>query len=120
MKCIVETTGSFMFINTDLSEIQHNRPSVTGHSAFIDLRLNNKELKILARNLPHKASDVEFAKALKAAKGKVSLAVSAYCAELGVDTEGEAIEVEIAPKKVADKKAKELADKKAKELADKG
>ena len=129
MKCIVETTGSFMLLNSTLEEIPSERPSVTTMGSFVDIRINKKELKVFARNLPRKASDEDFKKVLDIMDGKVKPAVEAYCAELGVTIDGEArddIEEDVEAEAIAAEEAKEAEEKvaaeaeaEAEELADK-
>lgn len=113
MKCIVETTGRFMLLNTTSEEIPSQRPSVTTMTPFVDVRINKKELKVLARNLPRKANDADFKEVLVAMEGNKKAAVAAYAAEFGLTIDGEPLdEVEVSQEEKARLEAEE-AEKKA-------
>jgi membrane protein involved in colicin uptake len=118
MKHIVETTGSFMLLNSNREEIDSNRPSVVTHTPFVDIRINKKELKVLARNLPKEASDDDFFEVFVEMERDAKAAVEAYCAELGVTIDGDErddiTETETAKQK-AEAEAKAKAEAEAKE-----
>ena len=99
MKCIVETTGEFMLLNIPtMEEIPADRPAVVFLTPFIDVRINRKELKVLARDLPKHASDEDFAEVFNTMKDDKKAAVAAFCAEYGIDVEGnklDEMEVEV-------------------------
>lgn len=93
-KSIVETSGKFMLINADNSEIHHDRPTLTKHTTFVDECIASGRLKLFATSLPETASDADFFKTWKEAKGDRKLAVEAYCAELGLNPAGQSIKAE--------------------------
>jgi hypothetical protein len=90
-------------MNSDGAEISAHRACVATMTTFIDLRINSKELKVLGRNLPKEADDVEFYKVLKeiteddgfkATNEQLRMAVASYCATLGVTPDGEPVDTE--------------------------
>jgi len=112
MKCIVETTGSFMLLNTTMEAIPSQRPCVTTMNTFVNIAINEKKLKVLARNLPRKASDTEFLEGYIALEKDGKQAAAAYCAEFGLTIDGEPlddVEVETETQK-EEKEEKEDAD----------
>ena len=126
MKCIVETTGDFMLLNSTFEEISAQRACVTTMTPFVDIRINKKELRVLARNLPRNANDEDFNVVLNAMKDEDANyctaeqskdAAAAYCAEFGLDVDGqdlEATEIETKAQKKARLKAEqEQADAEA-------
>jgi len=95
-KCIVETTGSFMLLNSTGEEINANRPSVVVHTDFVDEQQTSrpKQLNILASGLPLDATDAEFEKFLKDSNDDEALAIESFCAAHGVDIKGEPVKQE--------------------------
>jgi len=89
MKCIVETTGMFLLVNTNGEEVRATRPSVVTNTNFIETRLQKEQLKILARGLPDSATDAEFKEFLKASPDDVKLAVASFCGKFGLTIDGD-------------------------------
>lgn len=109
MKCIVETTGEFMLLTNHSEEIPAHRPAVIIKDAFVEIKLERGELRVLAQVLPKEATDGQFVATLreftkgidrrdrkqaKKYKEQVKAAVLAYTAEFGYDLFGEQLEVE--------------------------
>ena len=116
MKCIVETAGKFMLVNSNGEEISSRRPSVATFTPFIDSRILKKDLRCLATDLPmgaededfnevyqemikglkpcHDPEDPKYDKYQKALRKKGKAAVDSYCSTLGKDRLGEEVEVE--------------------------
>lgn len=91
-KVIVETTGSFILLNTDLQEINCHRPTVVRKTGFVEQEAGNGRLKILAVKLPHEASDEEFLEFWIDSNKDKELAISSYCAAYGCNPQGDAVE----------------------------
>lgn len=108
MKCIVETKGDLSLLTPTFEDIKHDRPTVVPHSTFIDVKLNEGQLKILARDLPKEASDEDFKQVYKELESDTKQAVAAYCSEFGKDPTG--IERDDLEGEAAKKKAEEEAD----------
>lgn len=109
MKCIVETTGKFSLISGNGDHIKDDRPSVVSNNSFIESRMYRGDLRILAKNLPPEASDVEFYEFYIECKKNTELAVNSYCAKFGLNTQGEATETVSETK--AERKEREKAEK---------
>lgn len=108
-KCIVETTGDFMLLSPRGEEIHAHRPTVIVKDAFVDIKLQRGEIRVLAQKLPSEASDVDFLvivremtkdlnrhdkKQATKYRKQVKAAVLAYAAEYGYDAFGEQISSE--------------------------
>lgn len=117
-KCIVETTGDFMFSCPNGETIEAHRACVVSYTPFVDHRLARGDLRTFASGLPMKASDDDFMKTVAECEGNFPMAVEAYCAELGVDTKGEPIDHEKKPESKAERKAREKAEAEAKAKAE--
>ena len=121
-KCIVETTGEFGLVNNDYSAIHSHRPTVTRKTQLVEVKVADRQLRMLASTLPDQANDEDFLTVLNEV-GDTKLAVSAYCSEFGIDNQGDEIAIEgsaitVAAQEAADAMAKEIAEAKAKEDAD--
>lgn len=89
MKCIVETSGDFGLLNTNKDFIEAHRPTVTEFTSFVEERIGNGEVSLLARGLPDEALDADFVTFFNEAEGDTPLAVESFCAALGVNTTGQ-------------------------------
>lgn len=95
-KCIVKTAKNYTLLNTSKETIPHGRPSVTTMTPFVENKMHEpaRTLRVLASGLPMEANDKEFVSFWNAAERNEELAVKAYCAKFGLDTEGNPIEIE--------------------------
>lgn len=115
-KCIVETTGEFGLVNNDYSAIHSHRPTVTRKTQLVEIKIAERQLRMLASTLPDQANDEDFYKVWLDSDKDAKLAVAAYCGEFGVDAHGDEIETENDPaKEAAEKAAAEAAAKQAEE-----
>ena len=94
-KCIVEPKASVTLLNTNGDAIHHNRPTLTTMTQFIESKLQDGTIRVLARHLPKEASDAKFHVTYKELEGNSKQAVHAYCAEFGLTPDGEELETEI-------------------------
>lgn len=78
-KLLVETTGEFMLVDYDQKGliIEHNRPTVTEPTTFVQTRTSLGQLRVVAE-LTDEATDEEFAKYVKDSDGDIELAVDAF------------------------------------------
>lgn len=89
MKLLIETTGSFMFVDPETSaEIHSSRPTVAPKSNFVMSRVASGAIKVLSNELTDEATDAEFAKFVADSKDKegktdMDLAVSSFVAKFG-------------------------------------
>lgn len=94
LKCIVRPIGSFMYLNSDGTEIHFNRPSVTLKTDFVEQLRDDGKLRILAIRLPLEANDLQFKDCYNKCKSDDALAIEAYCAEFGQTPSGEELIIE--------------------------
>lgn len=111
-KVIVKTTAMNDFLCPTGEVIDCARPSVVTMSAFVDSLIARKQVKRLASGLPETATDVDFLKCLKASEDE-TLAVVAFCAELGTTVDGELLDTENTglSKSRTSKKTRDAGDK---------
>lgn len=95
LKCIVRPIGSFMYLNSDFTEIHFNRPSVTLKTDLVEQLRDDGKLRILAIGLPIVASDLEFKDCYIQCNSNDTLAINAYCAEFGQTPSGEKLITDI-------------------------
>lgn len=94
-RCIVQTKGDFVLLNTTGEAIESHRPTVVAMTSFVETRLQKDELKVFARHLPREATDEEFREFLKESENDVELAVNSFCAKFGINPDGENLDVEL-------------------------
>lgn len=93
MKHLVETSGSFMFMDPEtLAEIHATRPTVVTSNNFVEGRVAKGELKILGSNISEKATDEEF---LEYWKENREIAVDAFLSKFGTVDEGTPLDEEL-------------------------
>ena len=92
-KCIVKTTGEFSLLDIySMTDIRSNRPTVAVKTDFVDQQRDEKNLEIIAFDLPMDASDEEFGKWYLECGKDDNLAVDSFCASHALTREGKKIQ----------------------------
>lgn len=95
-KCIVRTTRAITLLDLYTNScIYHNRPTVVVKTPFVEQQRDERNLKILAIDLPMEASDTDFEQVLKVgSKNDETLAVNSFCALFGKLPNGDNVQTE--------------------------
>lgn len=97
-KCIVETRGEIGLLSPHGESIIYGRPALVYMSEFVEIKLQEKQLKVLAREIPASAENAEWLKHWRSCNKDMKLAVDSFCALFGQDKDGSPIETEVKPK----------------------
>ena len=92
-KCIVKTTGEFSLLDIfSMTDIKSNRPTVAVKTDFIDQQRDEKNLEIIAFDIPMEASDEEFAKWYLECEKDDNLAIDSFCASYAQTRDGKKLQ----------------------------
>lgn len=111
-KAIVETVGSFEYIDTLTGHLcEGHRPSLVQMSAFIQDKINEGKIKLILGDLPKEANNKDFLSFWKESGGNIELAAASYASTFNkkVQVEKPVVTPPAKPLTAKEKKAAEEA-----------